>query len=280
VLPYGTQAPVRWISGNLSQVKIELQTTPGGPWQTVAASVPAATGTHAWTVPATATSTARLRVSDAADGDPAVVSAGVFTIAVSGFTVNTDTLRFGEVPAGQAARETLLIGNPGTGTLVIFSAALSTGSFQTGKSSFSIPAGSSDTLTVQFAPAAPGLFRDTLVFTTNAPGSPARVALQGTGGPVLAAGEDAAPAAFFLAQNYPNPFNPSTEITFGTAAAGPVRLTVYDMLGREVATLAEGVLPAGVHRRTFGAEGLAAGIYLYRLQAGTFVRQEKMMLLK
>ncbi|MEX0721893.1 MAG: alpha-amylase family glycosyl hydrolase [Balneolaceae bacterium] len=88
------------------------------------------------------------------------------------------------------------------------------------------------------------------------------------------------PAAFRLEQNYPNPFNPSTVISYQLAVNSKVTLKVYDMLGREVATLVNGQLKAGNHSVKFDAQNLASGIYIYRLQAGSKVFTEKMTLIK
>jgi photosystem II stability/assembly factor-like uncharacterized protein len=75
------------------------------------------------------------------------------------------------------------------------------------------------------------------------------------------------PYAFRLEQNYPNPFNPSTAIPYELAATSRVRLVVYDILGREVATLASGIVNAGHQTVAFQSAGLATGVYLYRLEA-------------
>ncbi len=75
------------------------------------------------------------------------------------------------------------------------------------------------------------------------------------------------PTGITLEQNYPNPFNPSTVIGWRLAVGGEVSLNVYDTLGRLVATLVDETLPAGNHRATFDASGLASGLYLYRLDA-------------
>jgi hypothetical protein len=83
-----------------------------------------------------------------------------------------------------------------------------------------------------------------------------------------------------LAQNYPNPFNPSTQIEFTLSAAQNVSLRVYDMAGRQVATLAEGVKQAGKHTATFSANHLASGIYIYRFMSDTHQFTRKMTLLK
>jgi len=88
------------------------------------------------------------------------------------------------------------------------------------------------------------------------------------------------PAGFVLAQNYPNPFNPSTSIRFNLPQAGYVALTVYDLFGREIATLVDGQKPAGSHEVAFDAGHLASGTYLYRLTAGSFVEMKRMILLK
>ena len=76
------------------------------------------------------------------------------------------------------------------------------------------------------------------------------------------------PVSIHLAQNYPNPFNPSTRITYTLDRAGAVELSVYDMTGRVVSSLVDGVQPAGNHEVRFDATGLPTGAYIYRLRAG------------
>ncbi|NNE69306.1 MAG: DUF11 domain-containing protein [Rhodothermales bacterium] len=83
-----------------------------------------------------------------------------------------------------------------------------------------------------------------------------------------------------LDQNYPNPFNPRTTIAFALHEAGEVTLTVHDLLGRVVATLASGVLPAGEHEVAFDAGDLPSGPYLYRLQAAGDRVDRVMVLMK
>ena len=79
---------------------------------------------------------------------------------------------------------------------------------------------------------------------------------------------------------YPNPFNPTTQILFSIPESGSVQLTVHDILGREVAILVNGILPAGEHQATFDATNLSSGIYLYRLQAGNQILTGKLMLVR
>ena len=93
-----------------------------------------------------------------------------------------------------------------------------------------------------------------------------------------------APQVFALLQNYPNPFNPSTEIGYSLEKAGMVSLKVYNMLGQEVATLVNGPQEAGSYTVPFGINkgtlGLSSGVYIYRLEAGSFISTKKLVLMK
>lgn len=88
------------------------------------------------------------------------------------------------------------------------------------------------------------------------------------------------PKSFDLKQNYPNPFNPTTKIAFDLPQASNVELSVYDMLGRKVATIVNERMTAGSHTMSFDASRLASGMYIYRIDAGSFTSTRKMMLIK
>lgn len=88
------------------------------------------------------------------------------------------------------------------------------------------------------------------------------------------------PAPFSLAQNHPNPFNPSTTISFTLAARSAISLKVFDVTGREVATLASGVYPAGEHSLVWNADGVASGVYFCKLRAGGVTEARKLVLVK
>jgi hypothetical protein len=79
-------------------------------------------------------------------------------------------------------------------------------------------------------------------------------------------GEHALPMVYGLDQNYPNPFNPSTVISYRLPQSGRVKLVVFDLLGREVALLAQGVQDAGIHTASWNAVRAASGVYFYRLE--------------
>lgn len=85
---------------------------------------------------------------------------------------------------------------------------------------------------------------------------------------------------FSLAQNYPNPFNPRTLIGYSVESDGPVRLVVYDILGREVSVLVDGYKKAGRYSSVFDSRGLASGPYFYRLYSGSRSLTGKMNILK
>jgi hypothetical protein len=91
---------------------------------------------------------------------------------------------------------------------------------------------------------------------------------------------NAIPSAYTLTQNYPNPFNPSTSIQYALPQASNVKLTVYNVLGQEVAVLVNGLKSAGTHQVNWNANDLTSGIYVYRLEAGANIITKKMTLLK
>ncbi len=88
------------------------------------------------------------------------------------------------------------------------------------------------------------------------------------------------PSQFVLEQNYPNPFNPVTMINYQLATTNDVLLRVFDLLGREVMTLVNGRQEAGRYGVEFNPHNLGSGVYFYRLEAGSFVSQKKMILMK
>lgn len=100
-------------------------------------------------------------------------------------------------------------------------------------------------------------------------------------GPLITSVEPAAnPTGFSLLQNYPNPFNPVSTIRYSLATREHITLTVFDLLGRHVATLIDGVQEAGLHDVRFDANGLASGVYLYTLRTGSSSESRRLVLLR
>ncbi|MBK7446834.1 MAG: T9SS type A sorting domain-containing protein [Ignavibacteria bacterium] len=88
------------------------------------------------------------------------------------------------------------------------------------------------------------------------------------------------PNSFDMSQNYPNPFNPSTKINYDLPVDGNVSIVLYDLTGRQVASIVNEVKTAGYYTVSFNASNLASGMYFYRISASNFVSTKKMVLVK
>lgn len=140
-----------------------------------------------------------------------------------------------------------------------------------------IEAYSTRPIVLRYVAASSGVFLDTLVLTNTA-GAPVRVPL--IAGATAANDAVAIPTEFFMDQNYPNPFNPSTTIRFGLPRAAEVRISVFDILGREVAALKSGHFPAGFHQVQWTCRDCPSGLYVARMTAADFSATSKLLLLK
>ena len=140
-------------------------------------------------------------------------------------------------------------------------------------------------------PAAPAPWEFTHTFTTvglhpyycephGGPGGTGMAAVVIVHNPVSVSDDDLIADKFELLQNYPNPFNPATKIEYRISDQSFVSLKVYNILGDEVATLVNEEKPEGMYEVTFDAFNLSSGMYLYKLQAGSFVEMKKMILLR
>jgi len=98
--------------------------------------------------------------------------------------------------------------------------------------------------------------------------------------PTGISGNGTTPTSFKLSQNYPNPFNPATTINFSIPKSELVKIKVYDILGKEVATIVNEQMNAGSYNLTFDASKLTSGVYIYKITAGSFSDIKKMMLVK
>lgn len=202
-----------------------------------------------------------------------------------------DTLNFGAVPVGRTDTMRVWVRNVGTDTLRSTNNVTPPGRFGTLTPSVKLAPNDSTNIRVVFTPLDSTLsYTATLRIITNDPDpedDTVFVTLVGRGRgttsvPLIAHNE--IPERFVLEQNYPNPFNPSTTIRFGIPAGigqnDVASLRVFDMLGREVATLVNERLAPGMYSAQFETGGLSSGVYFYRLTAGHFVQTRKMMLAK
>jgi hypothetical protein len=92
--------------------------------------------------------------------------------------------------------------------------------------------------------------------------------------------ENQIPSKLTLFQNYPNPFNPSTTISYQLEKPEFVRILIYDLLGKQVKHIVEGMKPAGLNKFKFINFDMASGIYIYKIWAGDFNASKKMVILK
>ena len=119
------------------------------------------------------------------------------------------------------------------------------------------------------------------IFNNDTSPFPLNLPLRGT---AMAVGvqpiEGSAPVSYALQGNFPNPFNASTSFVLSLPVAGPVSFKIYDISGREVASLAQGSMQAGSYELTFDASNLTSGVYLARVVAGSFQATQKLVLLK
>ena len=93
-------------------------------------------------------------------------------------------------------------------------------------------------------------------------------------------GNGSIPTEYAMTQNYPNPFNPATRISYQLPEAGNVKITVFDISGKQIATLVNGQQNAGFYDINFDGSRFASGVYFYKLEAGNFVETKKMLLIK
>ena len=145
-----------------------------------------------------------------------------------------------------------------------------------------IAPGESEEITVTFdaAEVTEGVYDFEILIATNDPATPTvtvdlRVIVGG-----VSSEDGSVPTAFSLAQNYPNPFASRTVIEYGLPEASHVSVSVYDAVGRLVATLVDGEQAAGYHEAEWNASGVASGVYLYRIQAGSYARTLKMVVMQ
>ncbi len=198
--------------------------------------------------------------------------------------VSPASMDFGVVDSENFVDKTFFITNYSDDTLRISSIVSSDPSFTARPTTASIAPRQSLVDTVCFNPPSGDTIRAFIVVLSNGTLSPDTVRVSGIGSPLtyVRSNSSNTPLSYALGQNYPNPFNPSTKIGYRVQGSGygVVTLKVYDIIGREVATLVNEKKAPGMYEVTFDGSGLASGVYFYRLEAGTFVQTKKLLLLR
>lgn len=178
---FGATRNITWTASNVANVKIEFKTSPTSAWQTIVTSMPAGAGVYAWQIPNAPSSQARVRISDVSDNNPIDSSDANFSITVASIAAQPTSLNFTSVTVGSSRTEVITLTNGGTAPLVLSGVTTTNPAFVVGRTSFTIPAGQSDTLSVMFTPNVPQSYSEQLNIVCNAPGSPFTIPMTGIG---------------------------------------------------------------------------------------------------
>lgn len=182
-----------------------------------------------------------------------------------------DKIEFSKKPSvGETGYAHLSISNHGLDTLIITSIQFNDPNFQVHPTSIKIAPNWGYGVNITFTPSNPGKDSASISINSNA--------LQGNISVVVNA--EAIPVNYVLEQNYPNPFNPTTRINYVIEKTEHVKLEIFNSLGQKVQTLVDEIQSGGSKFVSFDASKLAAGIYYYRLTAGSFSNTKKMVLIK
>lgn len=280
----GEVRDIVWESFGVFRVRIEFSPDYDTEFTTIA-EVPGYANRFAWRIPAIVASSARIRITPLWGTATPVESQSPFTLSSSFLTLSPGVVDMGAAPPGETVSRVVTLGNPGNLTLDVQSVAppVSTGGpprFWASRTSFTIPAFSSDTLTLFYRPLA--VQRDTATFTivTDDPESPHALVAFGQG----------LPAAFTVSPAAPNPARDRTLIRYTLAAAAHVTLEVFNLAGQRVATLVDGAQAPGAYAVPFGAgaapgagigsAAMPAGVYFYRFRGGPLDVRRKFVLLR
>jgi hypothetical protein len=284
---YDTWQRIEWQSSLVDSIKVEYRSSAGGSWITIAASVPSDSTGLWWQIPDAESEEARVRVSEVG-GSAADSSAALFEITVPRLAASPRYANLGLVTIGQSLPFKITLGNIGSAALDLPSIISDNADFTPGASSMTIGFNAWDSLMVTFSPQTVGPDTAKITIVTNGPGSPVEIVLTGEGTNTVDA-SPMRPTAFALGQNHPNPFTGRTTIRYALPVRAPVVLDVYDLQGHRVATLVDGTQEPGNYTVPFGpgvstADGrlrdVRAGVYFYRLRAGSFVATRKMLFLR
>ncbi|MDP4196110.1 MAG: T9SS type A sorting domain-containing protein, partial [Bacteroidota bacterium] len=269
----GTQYQISWASECINNVKLEYSTDKGTSWTSIVASTSALAGSYQWNIPQTAIKQCMLRISD-------VLNASVSDISDNYFSVQTLVL------LSPAEKAKLTIGSIqpiqwkyynvtnikleySADGGITWSTIVSSTPAKNGAYNWKVPNNPSEFCLVRVTD---------LSNTQNTDITKSYFAI--TNVDAVERVDNSVPTDYALLQNHPNPFNPTTMIRFRIPVSAFVVLKVYDLMGKEVCTLVNEEKSAGTYDVNFNASSLANGIYLYKIQAGSYVATKKLLLLK
>ncbi|MCK5573491.1 MAG: T9SS type A sorting domain-containing protein, partial [Bacteroidetes bacterium] len=221
------------------------------------------------------------------------VTYGPASLAAPFLSVNTATMEFGDIPISVLQRDSSFsvtnIGGSEDSVYVSLDYVNVTpeAAVSVSPEAFSLPAGASQEVTFSITPSmlAVNTVYNAVVMLDSRFGSGTThfektMKFGIVPAPTDVAAEASLPSEFVLLQNFPNPFNPSTTIRYGLPRRSRVSLAVYNTLGQRVRTLVNGEQEAGYHELQFGADGLASGLYIYRLETETAILTQRMVMVR
>jgi hypothetical protein len=261
---------ISWISQNINKINLSLSTNNGTQWSNIASNLDASTGKYNWTVPAFQSTQCLIRVADASNSSLSYTTPSKFSILSlelispaggENWTVATKHMIVWDeyVVDNKALYYST---NNGTNWLkIVDNIDTSTNSYD-----WTIPnTPSQNCLVAVQLKSTLAFIKNPLVFTISA---------------VSGVETSPKPLSFCMQQNYPNPFNPSTSVKYQIPEKGFVNLKVYDLIGKELATLVNETKNAGFYEVHFDASELPSGIYIYQIRSNNFISTKKMMLIK
>lgn len=282
VLPAGSPFTIGWKQFCLSSVKIEYSTDAGSTWKLISGSADAASGEYFWSVPVVDSDQCFIRISDA-DNPATMNQSKQFKIKdIPVYSRNLDAVGFSWVAVNTPAESPLKIFNSGRADLQITGTTLTDLSggpladviIMNGAPFTVAPAGSY-LLNLEYTPSTASRMGGKLIITHNAAGSPDTVDVLGEGYIATSTGDLSRPLQLALSQNYPNPVSIAqgahTQIVFDLPQHANVQIALYNTLGQLLRTLYSGSRNPGRHTLGVDLNGLAPGMYLYRLTTGTEV---------
>ncbi|MBN8585499.1 MAG: zinc-dependent metalloprotease [Ignavibacteria bacterium] len=301
----GTTVPVIWGTSNLGNVDLQYTTNNGTNWVNIGTNIDAVLRTYNWTIPYIPTTTqAKVRVFQSGNTSTADESDSTFQLrpTITAFTLlNPPQLSRINVSTGDTSKVHFSFTKGGSLPEFKYKWTLSTTNNSNSYSTFSNSSGTDSVLsisknTLDSIVASWGVNNvgdsirvrwsvkcftqfDSLAANTNFLVTIARTVIG------IEPISSVIPDKFYVNPNYPNPFNPETKIKFGLPANADVKISVYDMLGREVDILVNSKLEAGEYIANWNAVNFSSGIYIYRIEAkdvkgNKFIETRKMVLVK
>ena len=214
--------------------------------------------------------------------DPVNPSVDIIALGVGAIpqqTLSTSSIDFGIVQISESRLDTFYVRNIGSVRFPIVIIPPTVEAFSVDTTAALLEPGDSLAIAITFAPPTEGTFSDIIIVSNLA--SSDTVTLFGNGALVGLEDSDLAlPQVVTLYQNYPNPFNLATTIKYALPQPATVQLSIFNLLGEEVALLVNEQQPAGYYHVVWNASNIASGLYFYRVLAGEYIEIRKMALMK